>query len=421
MAALRRFATVAAAVTVALEDTVVAAAGTTTASSPWPPSGVRARVVATFAAALAGDALSLGAHYEYDAAVIAARVGRYERFHAPGEGLGGTTHGVGWGRANYHPGKVAGDLTDAGDVSIMLLEHLAETRGVYSFDGYAAHWLDRIRRGYGSCNFQTALEGGVCPPGTTPGYISGASRRTLAALEQEPDAKGERRKALAAPVNCLQPATRFLPLLYVLDTEDALAAAAVSSVYLTHRDRDPVKAADFLARALFRRVRGESLKAALEGAAAKTNDALVSKWLQSAQDKVREANDPSSDLSKETFVDDRAITSMARLWDVGKSEPIRVGKASPVEGALPGALYIALRYESSLEEALIANAGVGGDNAARGFLIGALLGSGEGTAASVPLRWAQKLNEGPRVAKLWALVEGAGAGGGGGGVLKGEL
>jgi hypothetical protein len=82
-----------------------------------PPPGVRARAVAAFHAALCGDALALGGHYEYDAATIAARVGRYERFHAPGEGLGGSTHGVGWGRANYHPGKVAGDMTDAGDVA----------------------------------------------------------------------------------------------------------------------------------------------------------------------------------------------------------------------------------------------------------------------------------------------------------------
>ncbi len=399
----------AATLTVAVKD-VATAADVGASSKSWPSATVRQRVVAAFNAALCGDALSLGAHYEYDAAAIAAGVGRYERFYAPGEGLGGTTHGVGWGRANYHPGKVAGDLTDAGDVSIMLLEHLAASHGEYSFDGFAAHWLDRIKRGYGSCNFQTAVEG-VCPPGTTPGYLSGATKRTLAALDREPSAKGERRKNLAAAVNCLQPATRFVPLLYVIDNEDALAAAAVSAVYVTHNNRDPVKAADFLARALFRRVRGEDLVAALEGAAATTGDALISKWLRSAQAKVKEANDPASDLSKERFVDDIAITSMARLWDVGRSEPIRVGKASPTEGALPGALYIALRYEHSLEEALIANAGVGGDSAARGFLIGALLGSGagagEGKATSVPARWSNSLNEKARVASLWASLEAA--------------
>ena len=33
--------------------------------------------------------------------------------------------------------------------------------------------------------------------------------------------------------------------------------------------------------------------------------------------------DPSQALSREEFVDDLALTSMARLWDVGKSEPIK--------------------------------------------------------------------------------------------------
>jgi ADP-ribosyl-[dinitrogen reductase] hydrolase len=65
-------------------------------------------------------------------------------------------------------------------------------------------------------------------------------------------------------------------------------------------------------------------------------------------------------------------------------------------------LYIALRYEGRLEEALIANAGVGGDSAARGFLIGALLGA----ADAVPARWAEALRERQRVDRLWASLDG---------------
>ena len=38
-----------------------------------------------------------------------------------------------------------------------------------------------------------------------------------------------------------------------------------------------------------------------------------------------QALDASKPLSKEEYVDDLALTSMARLWDVGKSEPIKVG------------------------------------------------------------------------------------------------
>jgi hypothetical protein len=117
-----------------------------------------------------------------------------------------------------------------------------------------------------------------------------------------------------------------------------------------------------------------NLQQALEIAAQKTNYPLIQKWLHDAIAKVDEANTSSSALSKEIFVDDIAITSMARLWDVGKTEPIKIGKASPTEGALPSALYFALKYQHDVEEALIANAGCGGDSAARAMVIGMLLG-----------------------------------------------
>jgi hypothetical protein len=86
------------------------------------------------------------------------------------------------------------------------------------------------------------------------------------------------------------------------------------------------------------------LQQALEQAAALSSHELIRDWLKSAIAKVAESNDPSSALSRQEFVDDIAITSMTRLWDVGKSEPIKVGKASPTEGALPSALYFALKY-----------------------------------------------------------------------------
>jgi len=60
--------------------------------------------------------------------------------------------GVGWGRANYHPGKLAGDMTDAGDVALMLLEHVAQEKR-YSFDAFAQYWHDQI-----------------LPPDGSPGY-----------------------------------------------------------------------------------------------------------------------------------------------------------------------------------------------------------------------------------------------------------
>ena len=62
------------------------------------PSNLLDRIEASFLAGLVGDALALGGHYEYDATKIKENVGSYTDYLAPGEGMGGKTHGVGWGR-----------------------------------------------------------------------------------------------------------------------------------------------------------------------------------------------------------------------------------------------------------------------------------------------------------------------------------
>ena len=108
----------------------------------------------------------------------------------------------------------------------------------------------------------------------------------------------------------------------------------------------------------------------------------MSGWIQQQVQKgiakFEEATDPSQPLSKEEFVDDLAMTSMARLWDVGKTEPIKVGKASPTEGTLPSSVYIILKYVDDFAAAAKANAMVGGDNASRAVAIGMVLGAYHG-------------------------------------------
>merc|ERR1719460_2345095 len=105
---------------------------------------------------------------------------------------------------------------------------------------------------------------------------------------------------------------------------------------------------------------------------------FIKQKVQQAKDKVEEATDPSQPLSKKEFVDDLAITSMGRLWDVGKTEPIKVGKASPTEGTLPSSVYIILKYMNDFAAAAKANAMVGGDNASRAVAIGMVLGAYHG-------------------------------------------
>ena len=108
----------------------------------------------------------------------------------------------------------------------------------------------------------------------------------------------------------------------------------------------------------------------------------MSSWIQQQVQKgikkYEEAVDATRPLGKEEFVDDLAMTSMARLWDVGKTEPIKVGKASPTEGTLPSSVYIILKYQHDFAAAAKANAMVGGDNASRAVAIGMVLGAYHG-------------------------------------------
>ena len=106
----------------------------------------------------------------------------------------------------------------------------------------------------------------------------------------------------------------FLPLFLTSADEERLVSEAVSTVYISHKNADPVAAAEFLCRTLFRIIHSNMpLEEALISAAERQGHPLISKWLNDAQAKVAEALDPSSDLSKEELVDDIAITSMSRV------------------------------------------------------------------------------------------------------------
>merc|ERR1712199_44688 len=137
-------------------------------------------------------------------------------------------------------------------------------------------------------------------------------------------------------------------------------------------------------------MRGAELEAAIRDVA-KGMSRFIQKQVKKGITKYEEAVDPSRPLGKEEFVDDLAMTSMARLWDVGKTEPIKVGKASPTEGTLPSSVYIILKYMDSYIEAAKANAMVGGDSASRAVAIGLVLGAHHGVQG-IPQKFQNSLN-----------------------------
>ncbi len=325
-----------------------------------------------FFGALVGDALCLGSHYEYDAAKIFKAYGNrpVDKFMSPGEMMGGHTHGIGWGERNYHPGKTAGGTTDYGDYNILVLEHLAAISAPprpLSVAAMIPHWMKRLENGWGS-------------------WICTMTQETYAQVK-----RGTPIEQLGGMSNAM--AIRHVAAHAYYETEEELVDAARKTMF-THRDTHALGGGEFFARVTHRVINGATPLDAIESIAAQMGGFFEQKAAQAIA-KCKEEADPESALSKEPFSDDLALTSMARLWDIGRSEPIKVGKASPTEGTLPGAVYFILKYanqQDGLKNALQANAMVGGDNASRSIAIGMVLGAHKGVRA-IPSAWKETLEQ----------------------------
>lgn len=308
---------------------------------------------------MVADALTLGSHYEYDAKVIKqAYGGIISRYMAPGEMMGGSTHGVGWGRRNYHPGQKAGDQTDYGEYNVVILEHLAkrkDKKAPIDVQDLVKHWKKRLESpswGAWKCS---------------------QTRQTLDQVNQGADIRH-----LGGMSNAM--AVRHTAAHAVFDKEDDVANAA-RAVMFTHRNSEALGGGEFFARVVHKIIyENMEPRQAFQKAASSLGQWYVDKVKQGIK-KFEEATDPNRPLSKEEFVDDLAATSMARLWDVGKSEPIKVGKASPTEGTLPTSVYLVLKYQDNFEAGVKANAMIGGDNASRSVAVGAVLGAYHGIEA----------------------------------------
>lgn len=316
------------------------------------------RMRGAYYGALVADALTLGSHYEYSAPKIKqAYGGTIQRYMAPGEQMGGETHGVGWGARNYHPGTVAGDQTDYGEYNVLILEYLATTASnphPFNVQELLPIWKNRLESNWKQ-------------------WICTQTKNTYQQVAQ-----GVPINQLGGSSNAMS--LRFAPVFsYYGDEEDVVDAARKSM--FTHKERTAHLGAEFFARITYRIIH-QSLtpSEAIEQVAAES-DPWIQQKVKQALTKAQEAMDPEQPLSTEEFVDDLALTSMARLWDVGKSEPIKVGKASPTEGTLPGAIYFIVKYQDDMVAALKGNAMVGGDNASRSIAIGMVLGAYHGVKA----------------------------------------
>lgn len=272
--------------------------------------------------ALIADSIALGPHWIYDSAVIDE--------HFP-HGLSGFEAP----RSDYHPGKKSGDQTHYGDQTIVLASSLQQRGAQWTLEGWREDWQSYWNN--------------------SDSYRDHATRETLAHLEQgstQPSDSGE-----------LGGAVRAVAVASAVPKEDVerRIRLARESTALTHGDPDVLDAAEWLMRVSTLIEDGESLSEALQKASLLSTTTLdLSQVLQCAA-RVTEAS--SSELQT--------------LRSIGRELGLNCG----LDAALPLAIGLCMRFENDPVSAVTTNALLGGDSAARGLLIGWIMGALHGTSA----------------------------------------
>jgi ADP-ribosylglycohydrolase len=307
---------------------------------PAPPS-LRERYAGMLYGALAGDSLALAAHWIYDQAEITRRFGRVtELLAAPQE--------------SYHPGKERGALTHYGDQMLILLESIEATGGNFVMEDFARRWRQFWN--------------------DSPSYRDHATKETLAHLME-----GLGLTRAGSDSTELGGAARIAPILAALRNEDqpTILAAVRAQTALTHAAPITVDTAEFLARTVFILMRGVSVPSALHMAVALPFRALpAERYLRQAEETLH--------LSTAEAV-------------------VELGQSCPTEKALPAVFAILLRHNSNFKTALIENVMAGGDSAARGLVLGTILGAAGGRHA-IPERWIEPLRARPQVESFLQLI-----------------
>jgi ADP-ribosylglycohydrolase len=313
-----------------------------------------------------GDALAMPVHWYYDRQALHADYGRVDDYLAPRSphpdsilwrssyqapnARGEILHDQAryWGRRgiHYHQFLRAGENTLNVKIAGLLMASLIEN-GSYKVEDFLKRYIDFM---------------------TTPGrhndtYIEECHRHFFSnyARGQSPDQCGAVEKHIGGLVG-------IIPLsAYYARQPERLLEAALAHLSLTHPGSKMKMAGTLLTQLLSQTLRGRSLEGViLEAIAGQASPLLghpFSKWL---------------DRPDETVIGRYLST------------------ACYVEHAVPAVVYLALKYHRHPKKALIVNTHLGGDNAARGAVLGALLGANNGME-SFPRRWVEGLADPPPV------------------------
>jgi ADP-ribosylglycohydrolase len=292
-------------------------------------------------ASFAADSLALGVHWIYDADKIKKDFGRVDTLRKPLPG-------------SYHPTKDIGDFTHYGDQTFVLLESVAAKRG-FDLSDFSERW-------------QNLFE-------AYRGYFDQATKKTLQNL-----ARGRVIEEAGSSSTELAGAARIAPLVFRYHKDpETLVQAARAQTQMTHNTPLVIESAEFFARVCCRVLEGtDPAEAMTEVSARRFKDSPLSNWVKEGINSAKEDS----------------VSTIA--W---------FGQSCHTEDMFPGVVHLVARYQKDLKEALVQAVMAGGDSAARGLMVGMVLGAHLGDK-SLPEEWVSGLKKGNDIIKLLDQIEG---------------
>ena len=248
---------------------------------------------------------------------------------------------------SFHKSKKKGEFTHYGDQVMVLLASVAESGG-FRLASFAAAW-------------QALFEG-------YEGYFDHATKDTLKNFRI-----GKSPRDAGSGSSDLSGAARIAPLVCCYNDLQALVESARSQTAMTHNVPDVVDSAEFFARTLVEVLAGRPPLEALETVRREHFDRPpFDGWVDAG---LKSAGEPTRS----------AIRRFGQMCDVG--------------AGFPGVVHLIASYNASFEDVLIANVMAGGDSAARGLLVGAILGASTGLDG-IPVQWREALVQRDRIRDL---------------------
>jgi ADP-ribosylglycohydrolase len=297
-------------------------------------------IKAAVMAAFIADALSLGAHWIYDQKKIKAEFGRIDRITAPLAG-------------SFHPTKSAGEFTHYGDQTLILLESIA-SKGTFDLDHFARSW-QALFADYS-------------------GYRDNATKITLANFQKNSDPT-----IAGSSSTDLGGASRIAPLVYrYYQDQEQLQKSIKDQTSMTHANELVIDCALFFAMATCKTIVGVSPIDAVQ---------------QTADD----------------FFDDNPLAMLVQKGLASRKEDTgdtisHFGQMCDSNAAFPSAIHLISKYSDKLSNALIENTMAGGDSAARGMLVGMVLGAYQGMP-EIPSDWLTTMKASPKIDYLLTQVQ----------------